>query len=249
MRTIFLLIIYVSITLFLIPVLFFCYLFKNAQPLIWAGKQAMRIGPRILGIRIEVTGVDEIEKNKSYIFMSNHLSFLDGPLLFWIIPQPVRVILKKEIFKIPVIGMGMKQVEFVPVDRKGFRGGKKSIDHATRLIKEKGYSFLIFPEGTRSRDGKIQEFRRGGFFLALSSQAPIVPISIQGSYELMPKGSFYVKRGTLKVVFHSPIPVPESSTDDLNKLMDKVKRDIQSGLEEDSKTDSLESSELFRRMG
>jgi 1-acyl-sn-glycerol-3-phosphate acyltransferase len=249
MRTIFLLIIYVSITLLLIPVLFFCYLFKSSQPLIWAGKQAVRIGPRILGVRIEVTGVDVIEKNKPYIFMSNHLSFLDGPMLFWVIPQPVRVILKKEVFKIPVIGMGMRQVGFVPVDRKGIRGGKRSIDHAARLIKEKGYSFLIFPEGTRSRDGKIQKFRRGGFFLAVSSQAPIVPISIQGTFELMPKGSFFVKKGALKVVFHPPVPVPGSPTDDINSFMDKVKRNIQSGLGQDSKIESHETSELNRRMG
>ena len=104
MRTIFLLIIYVLITLLLTPVVLYCYLFKSSRPLTWAGKQAMRFGPKMIGIRVEVTGVDVVEKNKSYVFMSNHLSFLDGPLLYLVIPQPVRVILKKEIFRIPVIG-------------------------------------------------------------------------------------------------------------------------------------------------
>lgn len=235
MRTIILFTLYVLITLLLTPVLFCCYLFKSSRPLLWAGKKAMRLGPKILGIRIEVTGVDVFEKDKSYIFMSNHLSFLDGPLLFFVIPHPLRVILKREIFRIPIIGLGMKQVEFVPVDRKGIRGGKKSIDHAARLMKEKRYSFLIFPEGTRSRTGKLQEFRRGGFFLAQASQSAIVPISIQGTYELMPKGSFFVKKGTIKVSFHPSVSVQGNHRDDLSVLLKKVRGVIRSGLAEDEK--------------
>jgi 1-acyl-sn-glycerol-3-phosphate acyltransferase len=167
--------------------------------------------------------------------MSNHLSFLDGPLLYFVIPQPILVILKKEIFRIPIIGLGMKQVGFVPVDRKSIRGGKKSIDHAVRLMEEKGYSFLIFPEGTRSRTGKLQEFRRGGFFLAQASQSAIVPISIQGTYELMPKGRFFVKKGAIKVSFHPPVSVQGNQRDDLPVLLEEVRSVIRSGLAEDEK--------------
>lgn len=232
MRTILLFIIYVIFTLFLIPILLFCYVFQSPRPLLWAGKSAMGLGPRILGIRIEVKGAEVVQKDKSYIFMSNHLSFLDGPLLYYVIPQPVRVILKKEIFRIPVIGLGMKLVSFVPVDRKGIRGGKKSIDQASRLMKEKGYSFLIFPEGTRSRDGRLQEFRRGGFFLALASGSSIVPISIQGTYELMPKGAFFVKRGNIKIFFHPPIALKGDDKDHLPILLDEVRDVIRSGLAE-----------------
>ncbi|MFQ5722337.1 MAG: lysophospholipid acyltransferase family protein, partial [Candidatus Aminicenantales bacterium] len=105
-----------------------------------------------------------------------------------------------------------------------------SIDRATRLIKEKGFSFLIFPEGTRSRDGKIQAFKRGGFFLAVNSQVPIVPISIKGTYELMPRGSFFVKKGKIKVVFHPPFPVSGYNKNNLNKLVEKIKGIIVSGL-------------------
>jgi len=219
MRTIILFVIYIFFALLLVPFLLLCYAVGSSRPIIWAGKNAMRIGPRILGVRIEVTGADVIEKNKPYIFMSNHLSFLDGPLLFFIIPLPVRVILKKEIFKIPVIGLGMKLVDFVPVDRKGIRGGKKSIDHAARLMKEKGYSFLIFPEGTRSRTGRLQEFRRGGFFLAVTSRSAIIPISVNGTYELMPKGKFFVKKGRIKVLFHPPVSVQGYNKDNLPGLL------------------------------
>lgn len=232
MRTLILFIIYILLTLLLIPVLLFCYLFNAPHPVLWAGKKAMGLGPIILGIRIEVKGVEFVEKDKPYLFMSNHLSFLDGPILYFVIPRPVRVILKKEIFRIPVIGLGMKQVGFVPVDRKGIRGGKKSIDRASWMMREKGFSFLIFPEGTRSRNGRLQEFRRGGFFLAYASQCPIVPISIQGTYELMPKGRFFVKKGKIRISFHPPVAVLGGSRDDLPALLTEVRDAIRSGLDE-----------------
>jgi 1-acyl-sn-glycerol-3-phosphate acyltransferase len=229
MRTIIFLALSVLITLVFIPLIFFCWIFRCSQTLIWAGKQFLRIAPKILGVHIEITGADKIEKHRSYIFMSNHLSFLDGPLLFMTIPQPIRVILKKEVFKIPVIGLGMRQVDFVPVDRKGIKGGKKSIDRAAQLIKEKGYSFLIFPEGTRSLDGQLQTFRRGGFFLALNSGVSIVPISIQGTYELMPKGSFFVKKGSIRLIFHPSVPVEGYNTKGLPDLISKVQNIIREG--------------------
>ncbi len=233
MRTIALLCIYVFLVILLIPLILFCSLFACAEPLIWAGKWAVSIAPWVLGVRIDVTGAENIEKDKPYLFMSNHLSFLDGPLLFWKIPQPIRVILKEEIFRIPIIGLGMKRVEFVPVDRKGIRGGKISIDRATQLVREKGYSFLIFPEGTRSRDGELKEFRRGGFFLALACQSPVIPISLRGTFELMPKGSFFVRKGRIKVVFHPPIALVGYQRENLPDLLKKVRSIIQSGLEID----------------
>jgi 1-acyl-sn-glycerol-3-phosphate acyltransferase len=152
-----------------------------------------------------------------------------------LIPHPVRVILKKEIFRIPVVGTGMRHIEFVPVDRKGIKGGKASIERAARLMKDKGYSFLVFPEGTRSLDGNLQKFKRGGFFLALESGAPIVPVAIQGTFEIMPKKSFFVRKGRIRVVFRPPIPVQGYDQDHLAGLMDKVRTSIQdAGQKEES---------------
>jgi 1-acyl-sn-glycerol-3-phosphate acyltransferase len=96
----------------------------------------------------------------------------------------------------------------------------------------KGYSFLIFPEGTRSRDGRLQDFRRGGFFLALETGAPIVPISIIGTYELMPRGQFYVRPGRIKVIFHSPVPVSDYDRDSVEELIARVREKIASALPE-----------------
>ncbi len=230
MRTILLLLTYVVLTFFLLILLLLLFPFGVRDPILRIAKWAMALGSKILGIKIDVSGVEKVDRKSSYIFMANHLSFLDGPMLFLLIPQLIRVILKKEVFRIPVIGQGMRFVNFVPVDRKGARGGKKSIEKAARLMREKGYSFLIFPEGTRSRDGRIQTFRRGGFFLALESQAAIAPISINGTYELMPRKSMLAKKGKVRVIFHPPVSVQGYDPTNMQVLIDRVKSLIESGL-------------------
>ncbi len=235
MRTIVLCFIYLIIAILYIPVLILCFLLRWPQPVSWIGKGAIRLGKCILGMRLEVTGLEEIDKRASYVFMCNHLSVLDGPLLFMIIPQSIRVILKKEAFRIPVIGQAMRLVGFIPVDRKRLKGGKKSIDQATAMIQKKGCSFLIFPEGTRSRDGRMQVFKRGGFFLALHSQVPVAPASIQGTFELMPKKSFFAKKGKVRIAFHPVIPVQGYDREALPQLVEKVRNAIGSGLAKEGK--------------
>lgn len=230
MRTIILFVIYILLVIILTPVLFLCLLLRARAPILAVGKWAIGLGRRVLGITVEVSGLENVDRRRAFIFMANHLSFLDGPLLFRLIPQPVRIILKKSIFRIPVVGIGMLHVGFVPVDRKSIRGGKKSIDRASRLMREKKYSFLVFPEGTRSRDGCLQPFRRGGFFLALESGVPIIPVSLTGTFELMPKGRFFAKRGKILVVFHPPVPVAGYTRATLPGLMAEVRNIILSGL-------------------
>jgi 1-acyl-sn-glycerol-3-phosphate acyltransferase len=230
MRTVFLVLIYAVLTVFLLILIIVFWPFGLREPLIAVGRWAMGLGLRVLGIQVNVSGRDAIDRRSRYIFMANHLSFIDGPMLFRLIPQSVRVILKKSIFRIPVVGQGMRFVGFVPVDRKSVRGGKKSIENAARLMRERGYSYLIFPEGTRSRDGRIQAFKRGGFFLALESGAAIAPISIRGTFELMPKGALFAKRGKVDVRFHPPIPVEVYRQDNMKDLIDRVKEAIELGL-------------------
>ena len=196
----------------------------------------MALGRHILGIHLDISGRETVDRIKPAVFMANHMSFLDGPLLFLVIPQSVRVILKIEIFRIPIIGWAMKFVGFVPVDRKGLKTGRISIEHATRLIKERHYSYLIFPEGTRSLDGQMLPFRRGAFFLAVNSQVPIIPITLEGSYELMPKGSSSTKKGTVRVVFHEAVSVQNCGDKDIPQLIERVRTLIQSGFQKGVKT-------------
>jgi 1-acyl-sn-glycerol-3-phosphate acyltransferase len=223
MRTILLVIIYFILTLVLAVLLLVFFPFGIREPLLGLAKWAMNLGCRVLGIKVEVSGREKIDRKTPHIYMANHLSFLDGPLLFGLIPQPIRVILKKQVFRLPVIGQGMRYVGFVPVDRKRIRGGKKSIDRAAALMRERGYSYLIFPEGTRSRDGRLQAFKRGGFFLALTCGASIVPISIAGTYELMPRGTLFARKGRIKVTFHPPVPVEGYTQDKIHLLIDQVR--------------------------
>ncbi|MCX6571601.1 MAG: lysophospholipid acyltransferase family protein [Candidatus Aminicenantes bacterium] len=226
MRTVFLVLFYIVLVILITPFIVFCMLTGLRDPVIAVGQWAMHVSRHILGIKVEVSGLDRIAPRTTLIFMPNHISFLDGPMLEMLIPGAARVVLKKSVVRIPVVGLGMRFVGFVPVDRKGAEGGKRSIARAVRMVREKGYSFLIFPEGTRSRDGRLQAFRRGGFFLALASGAPIVPVTIRGTFELMPKGQKYARRGTVSVAFHDPIPTGSYTPETMAGLMDRVREAI-----------------------
>jgi 1-acyl-sn-glycerol-3-phosphate acyltransferase len=222
-RTIALVLFYVLLVIIITPFIVFCMVAGRRDPLIAVGQWAMRVSGRVLGIKVEVSGLDRIDPRTALIFMPNHISFLDGPLLEMLIPGAARVVLKKSVLRIPIVGLGMRFVGFVPVDRKGVKGGKRSKAKAVQMVREKGYSFLIFPEGTRSRDGKLQRFRRGGFFLALETGAPIVPVTIRGTFELMPKGQKFARKGSVRVVFHDPIPTGGQAIETMAGLMEKVK--------------------------
>jgi 1-acyl-sn-glycerol-3-phosphate acyltransferase len=229
-RTIAVFVFYIIAVLCLTPVVCLFILFGIRDPLIAIGRFAIRVSQGILGLELDVAGWENAAAPGPLIFMPNHQSFIDGPLMMMILRRPVRVILKREVFRLPVVGLGMRHVEFVPVDRRGTRGGRASIDRAARLIKEKGYSFLIFPEGTRSLDGALQKFRRGGFYLALESGASIVPVAIKGTFELMPKGSFFVKKGRVGVVFLPPVSVADYRPDRLGDLIGRVRAAIEQEL-------------------
>jgi 1-acyl-sn-glycerol-3-phosphate acyltransferase len=226
MRTALLVLFYIVLVIAITPFIIFCMLTGLRQPLVAVGLWAMRVSRRILGIRIEASGLEWIGNGMPSVVMPNHASFLDGPLVMLFIPGAARAILKKSVLRVPIVGTAMRFVGFVPVDRKGVEGGKKSIARAASLMRKRGYSFLIFPEGTRTRDGRLGPFRRGGFFLALESGAPIIPVTISGTRELMPKGQWFAGRGTVRVVFHEPVPVTGHSVETIGYLMEKVKTAI-----------------------
>jgi 1-acyl-sn-glycerol-3-phosphate acyltransferase len=226
LRTAVLVLFYILVIVAVTPVILFCVLFGLRDPLVSIGLWAMRVSRRVLGITVEASGVEKVAPGTPYVFMPNHGSFIDGPLVMVLIPGVARVILKQSVLRLPIVGMAMRYVGFVPVDRKGAEGGKKSIARAAALMRTRGYSYLIFPEGTRSRDGRLGPFRRGGFFLALESGAPIVPVTIRGTRELMPKKQWYARRGTVGVVFHDPIPVTGYAPETMGGLMEKVRSAI-----------------------
>lgn len=227
-RTAILLLFIVLVLICVLPVVLVAMVFGLREPLVGIGKAVMGASRAILGLRAEVEGDSKGPAGGPCVFMSNHLSLIDGPLLFLLIRRPVRIIMKSSIFRIPVAGLGMRYAGFVPVDRKGANGGRVAISQAAAMVKSRGYSFLIFPEGTRSLTGALGPFRRGGFFLAREAGVPVVPISIRGTFALMPKGKIIPRKGRIRVVFHSPVPAPAGDPADLSVWMNTVRERISS---------------------
>ncbi len=211
-----------------IPVLLFCVFLGLRDTFLAYGRWLMRVDRWVLGIDVAATGLERLDAATPYLFMVNHQSFLDGPLLVTVLDRPVRIIVKRFVFRIPVLGLGMRFAGYVPLDKERLGEGRKRITQAASLIREKGYSFLIFPEGTRSWEGGLLPFRRGGFFLALETGTPIVPITVKGTYELMPRGQKFVRKGSVKFAFHEPIPTTGFTTETMPELMGRVRRAISS---------------------
>jgi 1-acyl-sn-glycerol-3-phosphate acyltransferase len=230
LRNILFVLVYIVLLVVGLPVLLVCAIFGLREAFVAYGQWMMRVGRDVLGISVKAEGLDKLDRRTPYVFMSNHLSFLDGPLLTTVLDRPTRFIVKRFVVRIPVLGWGMRLVGYVPVDKEGVGEGKARIARAVSLVKERGYSFVIFPEGTRSFDGRLQPFRRGGFFLALESGAPIVPISIRGSYELMPRRKWLIRKGRVHVTFHEPVPVTDFAPENMTGLMERVRTDIASAL-------------------
>ena len=158
----------------------------------------------IYGIKVNVYGSENIDPSKGKIYISNHASYMDIFVQLAKLPDNVRMIYKKEINRIPILGWAMLCAGFVPIDRVNIRDAMRSLDKAAVKIK-KGLSVVIYPEGTRTKTGSIDEFRRGMFFLADRSEADIIPVSLSGTFELMPIGTAKVKSGTVNMVIGKPV--------------------------------------------
>lgn len=142
----------------------------------WFGRRVIEL----LDIDLTSTGAERVPPGRAYVYMSNHQSHLDIPMLYATLPSPtIRMLGKKELFDIPLWGRGLRAAEFVEVDRSNHASAMKSIEYAARLV-EDGVSIYLAPEGTRSRDGSIGKLKKGGFHLALGTRAPIVPVAIRG---------------------------------------------------------------------
>lgn len=169
------------------------------------------------GVKLNITGLENIDKKKAYIFVSNHSSQFDIPTVQLAIPQFASIVYKKELAKIPLFGWQLKFGPYIMVDRKKAESAAKSIEAAKKLMTNKNISILLFAEGTRSKTGEVQPFKRGAFYLASRVGFPIVPVSISGAEKILPKGKFMIKGGTINVHFEKPI-----STDDIKNRKDEL---------------------------
>jgi 1-acyl-sn-glycerol-3-phosphate acyltransferase len=184
-------------------------------------------GVRLTGVKVEVVGLDKLDPAHSYIFMSNHVSNLDPPILTPLIPKRTSVMVKKELFKIPIFGQAMRMGSLLPVDRGNRDAGIESVRAAKQVVQQ-GLNMSIYIEGHRSFDGKLLPFKKGPFYLAMECGVPVVPITIAGTHAVMPKGKFAITPGTVTVIFHPPIEPNDFTSREC--LMEKVRAAIDSGL-------------------
>ena len=187
-------------------------------------------GVRVAGIKIEVLGLEHLDPSQSYIFLSNHVSNLDPPVLVPSIPGRCSVLVKKEVFRIPVLGTAMRMANMVPVDRHNREAAIDSVRAAVEVMRHHVH-MVIFAEGTRSKDGRLLPFKKGPFHLAMEVGVPVVPVTLLGTLECWPKGSLASHAGTATVIFHPP--VEPSHFADRDALMSAVRETIASGLPEE----------------
>ena len=188
-----------------------------------------RWGLRWAGIRLEVDGLEKVPGDGPLIFMGNHQGNFDILALSLAIPRRFSWVAKKELFQIPVFGGAMRRAGYIPLDRSDGRRALKSMNDAAARIRS-GSSVMVFPEGTRTKDGNLLPFKRGGFLLAAKAQVPIVPFTINGSTKINPCTAIALYPGTLSVSFGEPVTV-DAQDKDQSQLMEQVRSAIAAGLE------------------
>jgi 1-acyl-sn-glycerol-3-phosphate acyltransferase len=183
------------------------------------------------GVKIEVDGSELIPRDQPVIFMSNHQGNFDILALFQAIPIRFNWLAKEELFKIPLFGRSMQSAGYIPINRGDGRDSLKSLDRAAELVRG-GTSIAIFPEGTRSNDGRLLPFKRGGFILASKAGVPIIPVSISGSMKINPPNNiFCILPGVIRIKFSPPVQTGTNGENQQMSVMEQVRMAITAGLE------------------
>jgi 1-acyl-sn-glycerol-3-phosphate acyltransferase len=203
----------------------------NADFMYHASVAAVRLGVRIVGIRVHVEGAEDIPPGVC-ILAANHISNVDPLAFVPAIPRRVSLLAKKEVFRIPVLATAFRLAKMIPVDREDREAAVASVDLAVRYLKE-GLSFVIYPEGTRSPDGRLRPFKKGAFAMAIRAGVPIVPVSIVGAQKLMRKGNWILRPGEVVIRFHPPVDSSQYPMERRGELRARVEAIVASGLPED----------------
>jgi 1-acyl-sn-glycerol-3-phosphate acyltransferase len=223
LRTLFFYIIFIPWTLFVIltglPVSFLSPDYLHTYARLWA-----RVGLLLAGVRLTVEGHEHLPPG-AVVYMPNHQSNFDILALYAGLPVQFRWLAKEELFRIPLFGFAMRRTGYIPVDRSDHKKAIRSMAEAARRISE-GASVIVFPEGTRSPDGALLPFKKGGFVLAIDAAAPIVPVAIRGSHEVMPKYTRWIRGGHIRVTIFPAVPTAGTTPSGRNALMEAVRRPI-----------------------
>lgn len=211
------------------PALLVAILSKNVPLLYRVGLGGVRLGLWLSGVKVAVEGAQHLQLDRAAIYAVNHTSNVEPPILFYalapLFPR-LRVLYKAELRKLPILVRAWDLAGFVPLQRGNREQSLPAIDSAAEALRE-GNSFLIFPEGTRSRSGNLLPFKKGGFIMALKAQAPVVPAAIVGAREALRKGSFVIQPVTVTVRFGEPVETAGLGLDDRDKLASLVRRKVE----------------------
>ncbi|MEZ5422834.1 MAG: lysophospholipid acyltransferase family protein [Pyrinomonadaceae bacterium] len=195
-----------------IPTLIFLWIINRRVWLYPLAIFGARTWLKACGAKVRVTGKENLDPERSYIFAANHRSYLDTATLFAFTGKRIGLVAKKELLKVPVMGQGMSFVNIIAIDRSNPEKARESMEKA-RKVMDAGYSFGVFVEGTRALPGKLLPFKKGAFYLALQTNADIIPVAIKNTDVMMGKGSGVAYPGTIEMVLLPPIPVRERSGD------------------------------------
>lgn len=190
----------------------------------------------LAGLPIKVTGSEHIPQNRSAVYIVNHQSNFDIPILYAGLPLQFRWMAKQELFNIPLFGLAMRRCGYIPIDRSDRRKAMLSIKDAAKQIRD-GASVIVFPEGTRTADGHLQEFKKGGFLIAVKAQVPIVPVAITGSYAVLSKGKLLINKGAIEMEIFPPIETSGLKNSAIDELLNRVRQPIADKQEGTSRDD------------
>jgi 1-acyl-sn-glycerol-3-phosphate acyltransferase len=174
------------------------------------------------GTRLEVVGRENVDPDRSYVVVANHISSLDIMACFLAVRLPIRYLAKKELFRIPLLAQGMRAIGIVEVDREARAAIHAQVNRQAKQLIEKKRSLIIYAEGTRPRDGVMRPFKKGAFTMAIAAQLPLLPVAIHGSYEAMPPGQPWVKGGTVTVIIDPPVETEGLGQASAGDLRDRV---------------------------
>ena len=175
----------------------------------------------VCGVRVETAGLGNIDASKNYVYVSNHASMFDIPAIIAGIPDQIRIVYKKELEVIPLFGWGLKWGSYIGIDRRKGVDAVRSLEEAAEKIRS-GASVLLYAEGTRTLDGKLQPFKRGAFNLAVKAGVPVVPLTVNGSFHILRKRSIVIKPGRITLTLERPIAITGNGKDVEMKLMNDV---------------------------
>jgi 1-acyl-sn-glycerol-3-phosphate acyltransferase len=213
------------------PLILYTLVTRAASPLYWTGVRSLLVAARIAGMRVRAEGLEYIPDGVC-LFVSNHTSNADIPALLSVIPRRIAFVAKESLFHIPLVGIAFRLALFVPVDRNHRESAMASVKRAVQRVKA-GNSFLVFPEGTRSPDGRLQPFKKGSFVMAIEAEVPVVPVACVGAQRVMPKQSVKIRPGEIVVRFGRPIDLSAYGVEDRNEVARRVHDAVAALLPED----------------